>query len=107
MNDLSEITLYSYWRSSSAWRIRIALELKGLNFTLVTVNLKPGVDEQRSAAFRPLSPLGQIPVLEANLDGQTLRLTQSLAILTLLDQVVPSPALFPATPRERAWAVEA
>lgn len=85
------MTLYAYWRSSSAWRVRIALQLKGLEHRIASVNLLTG--EHRSAAHLARSPLGQIPVLELE-DGTCL--TQSLAICQYLDAVAPSPRLIPA-----------
>ncbi len=96
------MTLYAYWRSSSAWRVRIALQLKGLEHRIASVNLLTG--EHRSAAHLARSPLGQIPVLELK-DGTCL--TQSLAICQYLDAVVPSPRLIPADPlgAARVWAM--
>ncbi len=87
------LRLWSYWRSSSAWRVRIGLGLKGLPFELRTVDLLAG--EQFSEAHRARSPLGQIPVLEVDEDGRTLRLVQSMAILEWLDERHPSPPLLP------------
>jgi maleylpyruvate isomerase len=94
------IRLYSYWRSSSAWRVRIALGLKGLPFELRAVNL--GAGEQRGEAHRARSPLGQIPVLELEEDGRTLRLVQSMAIIEWLDERWPEPPLLPRDPAGRA-----
>ena len=107
MTQLSSVVLHSYYQSSSAWRVRIVLELKALPYSLSPVNLKPGVDEQHQAEFKQRSALMQVPVLEARLGGEQLRLTQSLAIIDLLERVVPTPPLYPAEPRERAWALEA
>ncbi len=94
--------LYAYWRSSSAWRVRIALNLKGIDHDIVSIDLLAG--EHRSAEHLVRSPLGQIPVLELD-DGTCL--TQSMAILGYLDAVAPHPRLIPADPLAAAhvWAM--
>lgn len=94
--------LYAYWRSSSAWRVRIALHLKGIDHEIAPVDLLKG--EHRSPEHLARSPLGQIPVLELE-DGTCL--TQSMAILGYLDAVAPNPRLVPADPLDaaRVWAL--
>lgn len=92
------IRLYSYFRSSASYRVRIALELKGLPYEQIPVNLRS--DEHLSAAFGQANPEQAVPVLE---DG-ALRLSQSLAILEYLEERYPSPALLPAEPAARAQA---
>jgi len=95
------VRLLGYWRSSSAWRVRIALSLKGLDYDNVAVNIAPKVSAQHAPEFREKNALGQVPVLEfvgGVLDGK--RLTQSVAIIELLDELVPSPSLLPKDP----WA---
>jgi maleylpyruvate isomerase len=94
------VRLYSYWRSSSAWRVRIGLGLKGIAFEIAAVNLLAG--EQFSEAHRARSPLGQVPVLEVEEGGRTLRLVQSMAILEWLDERYPDPPLLPADLAGRA-----
>lgn len=89
--------LYGYWRSSSSYRVRIALNLKGLPFKSETVNLV--MQEQESAAYAALNPARGVPTLE--LDDGTL-LTQSMAILDWLDEAYPLPPLLPADPIGRA-----
>ncbi len=89
--------LYSYHRSSAAYRIRIALNLKGLDYDYVPVNLLRG--EQKGAAYLARNPLGLVPALESG-DGDLL--TQSVAILEWLEETVPEPALLPADPLQRA-----
>ena len=69
--------LHHYYRSSASYRVRIALNLKGLAYDAVAIDLKPGVNAQRSAQFLRLNPEGLVPVLE---DGAA-TLTQSLAII--------------------------
>ncbi|MFZ5606124.1 MAG: maleylacetoacetate isomerase [Pseudomonadota bacterium] len=91
------LRLYSYWRSSAAYRVRIGLNLKGLAYDTVPVHLVLDGGQQHSAAYRDLNPQALVPTL---CHGQR-RLTQSLAILEYLDEVWPEPALLPATARER------
>lgn len=88
--------LHGYWRSSAAYRVRIALALKGLAFDQVTHDLRTGA--QRDAAYRALNPQGRVPALEA--DGAAL--TQSPAILEWLEERHPDPPLLPADPADRA-----
>jgi maleylpyruvate isomerase len=96
--------LYGYWRSSSAWRVRIALGWKRIEYQNVPVNLLPGSDEQHTAAFRAKNPLGQVPILELDGPEPRRRLTQSLAILEYLEETHPLPPLLPADPWLRARA---
>jgi maleylpyruvate isomerase len=88
------LVLFSYWRSSSAWRVRAGLALKGLPFETVPVDLLAG--EQHGPAHRARNPTGQIPVLEADDDGRAIRLVQSMAILEWLEERFPDPPLLPA-----------
>ena len=88
--------LHDYWRSSAAYRVRIALNLKGTDYERRTVDL--AADEQKSEAYRALNPQGFVPMLEV--DG--LRLTQSLAIIVYLDQTIPEPPLMPRDPADGA-----
>lgn len=90
--------LYGYWRSSAAWRVRIALNLKGLQWEPVPVHLVRDGGEQRQAAFLQLNPQGLVPVLE---DGNAV-LTQSLAIIEYLEETHPAGPLLPADPAGRA-----
>ena len=83
------MTLYGYFRSSTAYRTRIAMNLKGLSYDNVTVNLAQ--DEQLEAEFKALNPQGLVPVLQAD----DLLLYQSPAILEWLEEVYPEPALLP------------
>jgi len=92
--------LYGYWRSSASWRVRIALELKGLVYETVPVHLVLG--RQRQAEHRERNPMQQVPVLEFEMDGALRRLSQSLAILEYLEERYPEPPLLPADALERA-----
>ncbi len=94
------LVLHDYWRSSAAYRVRIALALKGLAYERVAIDLLAG--DQRGEANRAVSPQGFVPVLIA--DG--VPFTQSLAIIDWLDATVPDPPLIPRDPagRARAWA---
>ncbi|MGV8942541.1 maleylacetoacetate isomerase [Thermomonas sp.] len=91
------LQLYSYWRSSAAYRVRIGLNLKGLEYEIVPVHLVRGGGEQHSIEYRQINPQELVPVLR---HGHR-RLSQSLAILEYLDEVWPERALLPSTARER------
>jgi maleylpyruvate isomerase len=92
------VKLHGYWRSSAAYRVRIALNLKGLAFEQVGHDLRTGA--HRDEAFRTLNPQGLVPALEW--DGDVF--TQSGAIIELLDELHPDPPLLPRDPRARAQA---
>ena len=88
--------LYSYWRSSAAYRVRIALHLKNLAYELVTTHLAR--DEQHGGAYLQMNPQGLVPALEH--DGQVF--VQSLAIIEYLDSIAEQPRLLPPDPVARA-----
>ncbi len=90
--------LYTYWRSSSAYRVRIALHLKGIEYEPVPVHLARDGGEQHRSDYTALNPQALVPTLEV--DG--LVLTQSVAIIEYLEDTRPEPALLPAQPAERA-----
>ncbi len=90
--------LYTYFRSSAAYRVRIALGLKGLAYDAVPVHLVRGGGEHRQPAYLQLNPAGLVPALE---DGGEV-LGQSLAIIEYLEEVHPWPALLPQAPLDRA-----
>jgi len=97
---MSEIVLYSYWRSSCSYRVRIALELKGLTYDYHAVHLVRDGGEQHKDAYRAVNPIGQVPTLVH--DGHAI--TQSVAIIEYLEAVFPEPRLYPGKPHEAARA---
>jgi maleylacetoacetate isomerase len=88
--------LYTYFRSSAAYRLRIALNLKGLDYEQVPVSLLK--DEQLTESYKVMNPQGLVPMLQDNSQF----LTQSLAICEYLEETYPAPPLLPKTPGERA-----
>jgi maleylpyruvate isomerase len=94
------LRLYGYWRSSSAWRVRIGLALKDLAYEYVAINLIE--QEQFREEHRARNPMGQVPVLEVVDGGRVLPLVQSMAILEWLDERFPDPPLLPADAEGRA-----
>lgn len=94
MNE--EIVLHGYWRSSAAYRVRIALNLKGLSYRSVPHDLRTGA--QHDPGFVLLSPQGLVPAL---IHGDA-AITQSLAILEWIEERYPTPPLLPAQPDDRA-----
>ncbi|MFM1982491.1 MAG: maleylacetoacetate isomerase [Pseudomonadota bacterium] len=90
------LRLYDYWRSSAAYRVRIALNLKGVAYDAVPVSLVDGA--QRDPAYIAKNPQGFVPMLEAG----DVRLTQSMAIIDWLDATYPDPPFMPADPAARA-----
>ena len=91
--------LYNYFRSSASFRVRIALNLKGLPYEYSVVHLTKGGGQQFDPAFRAINPDALIPVLDD--DGHTV--TQSLAIIEYLEETHPEPPLLPKLPLDRAY----
>lgn len=85
--------LYSYWRSTTSYRVRIALHLKGVAFETISVDLVAG--DQRAAEYTAINPGAGVPALVLG-DGRVL--TQSMAILEWLERAFPAPAMLPADP---------
>jgi len=90
--------LYTFWRLQAAYRVRIALHLKGLEYERHTINLLKG--EQFSDSYRKINPESVVPTL---IDGDT-KLVQSLAILEYLEETHPSPPILPTGAADRAHA---
>lgn len=101
MTNSARFELYSYWRTSATYRVRVTCNLKGVQPHERNVNLDTG--EQRSEAFLKINPLGAVPALLDNEAGASeAPITQSLAILEFLDETYPSPALLPSDSHGRA-----
>lgn len=99
----SAFTLYSYYRSSASYRVRIALNIKGIPYTYKSVNLiKDGGGEQNDPEYTLLNPLAQVPCLIHNNQP----ITQSMAIISYLDDISPAPTLFPDKALDRAVVIQ-
>lgn len=91
--------LYSYFRSSAAYRVRIALNLKGLSYEMAPIHLTKDGGRQHTPEYRAINPQARVPSLEVS-GGNVL--TQSLAIIEYLDETHPEPPLLPADALDRA-----
>ncbi len=94
------VQLYTYWRSSAAWRVRIALNLKNISHTLIPVHLLKDGGGQHTPEYAIINPMKLVPALVH--DGQVI--TQSSAIIEYLDEIHPEPPLLSQNPAERARA---
>ncbi len=99
---MSETILYSYFRSSAAYRVRIALNLKEVPYEYRPVHLVNNGGEQNLPDYRKLNPSGEVPTFIHN--GKSL--SQSMAIIQYLDDVFPNPPLFPKDPYEKAHVLQ-
>jgi maleylacetoacetate isomerase len=95
-----KLRLYSYWRSSAAYRVRIALNIKRLHYETIPVHLLEGGGQQHTLEYRAVQPQALVPALMHG--NRTVR--QSMAIIEYLDETWPDPPLLPATARDRARA---
>lgn len=95
--------LYSYFRSSASYRVRIALNLKGLPYETVPVHLLKDGGQQFAPDYLKLNPDGVIPALIDDMQDQAAVLTQSLAIIEYLEETHPAPPLLPQDPVDRAY----
>lgn len=107
----SNFTLYSYWRSTCSWRVRIALALKGIEYKNEPMDLSTLVGNTTaclpSSFTSDVNPLGQVPALTFLApDGSIQTLTQSLAIIEFLDAIFPTPPLLPKDPLQRAKVMQ-
>jgi maleylacetoacetate isomerase len=100
---MANFALYSYFRSSASFRVRIALNLKKISYEYRAVHLLNNGGEQHSSNYVALNPSHQVPTLVH--DGRVIG--QSMAIIDYLDQIHPEPALFPADPFDRALVIQA
>jgi maleylacetoacetate isomerase len=91
--------LYSYFRSSAAYRLRIALDLKGLAYSITSIHLTKDGGQQHSPDYRAINPQMRVPALALSADETLL---QSLAIIEYLDEVAPDPRLLPTDALQRA-----
>lgn len=98
MQPTATVTLYSYWRSSASYRVRMALNLKGIDHDIVPVHLVRDGGEQHAPDYARMNPQELVPTL---VHGEHV-LTQSLAILEYLDEIAPEPALLPGDAPGRA-----
>lgn len=96
--------LYGFWRSTATWRVRIALAHKELPWEYIPIHLKKGGGEQHTTAYDAVNPMHQVPVLEVEDDGATLRLAQSLVIIEYLDERYPEAPMLPRGRSARASA---
>lgn len=92
--------LYTYFRSSAAFRVRIALAIKNLNYQMIPIHLVKEGGQQKTEAYKQINPQGLVPTLETN-NGDIL--TQSLAILEYIEESYPKPALLPKDLIPRAY----
>jgi len=95
-----QLKLYHYWRSSSSWRVRWALALKGIEYSFVAVNLLEA--EQKSKEHLQRNPSGFVPALEVVENGNTQFLAESTAIIEWLDENFSEPKLLPGDSFQRA-----
>jgi maleylacetoacetate isomerase len=94
--------LYTYFRSSAAFRVRIALNIKGIAYQSIPIHLVRDGGEHRKPSYRAINPQGRVPALAVDGPAGETILTQSLAIVEYLEETVPEPPLLPRNPLDRA-----
>ena len=99
MNTQPKPRLYSFWRSSAAFRVRIALNLKGIPYEIIPVHLTKSGGAQFDPDYSEKNPTNLVPLFE----NSKVSIHQSLAIIEYLEETHPSPALLPSSPSDRAW----
>ena len=104
---MTTLRLYSYWRSSCSWRVRIGLLWKGLPFEYRTVHLLKDGGQQKSPEYTRLNPMQRVPVLEVEENGRVRHFSESMAILEYLEERWPDPPLLPRDLGDRALARQA
>jgi len=102
MSGLEDVVLHNYWRSSSSWRVRLALEAKGVSYTYEAVHLVKDGGQQHTDAYSGRNAMRQVPTLEATLNGEPVVVAQSMAIMELLSDVYPDPPILPTDQAMRA-----
>ncbi|MGF6985267.1 maleylacetoacetate isomerase [Paraburkholderia atlantica] len=100
---MSDLTLHGYFRSSASFRVRIALNLKGIPYHQAPVHLVRNGGEQLLPSYRAINPDGLVPSLVCDDGATSTVLTQSLAIIEYLEELYPTPALLPPSPLHRAY----
>lgn len=95
----SKPKLYSFWRSSAAFRVRIALNLKGVPYEIIPIHLTKNGGAQFNPDYSEKNPTHLVPLFEDN----EISIHQSLAIIEYLEETHPTPPLLPASPQDRAW----
>jgi maleylpyruvate isomerase len=96
--------LYGYWRSSCTWRVRIALHYKGLPFDYVPVHLVKDGGEQFFPQYKERNAMSQVPVLEIDNNGESIHMSQSIAIMEFIDELFPENPILPRSGFKRAYA---
>ncbi len=95
---MSQVTLYNYFRSSTSYRVRIALNLKNIEYKYSPVHLINNGGEQYSQSYKAINPMSEVPTLE----HEGLIVGQSVAIIEYLEEQFPNPSLFPRDSQKRA-----
>ena len=96
------IKLYSYWRSSCSWRVRIVLNIKNIQYKITPVHLVKNGGEQFNQEFTKINPIQRVPVLELEHNSQIIHLVESTAICEFLEEIYPETPLLPSDPVSRA-----